>query len=202
MTPICKNRLINAVLILPLIFSPTLAADEHEADRSVLKGMLQQVEKALNARNLDAIKPLLHDDVVITFVNAEVTRGVENATSYYQRVVGQADALISDYATSATVSEPARFHGDLAIADGTADDRYTLKTGKKMDMQVIWTAIMRKENDIWKIAQLHFSANPFSNPIISGLKNSLIYSAAGAGLVALLIGYLLGRFGSSRRKSP
>jgi hypothetical protein len=53
-----------------------------------------------------------------------------------------------------------------------------------------------KENEVWQLAQLNFSASPFDNPIMQGIQNRIILFS----VIALLVGWVIGFFVGRRSK--
>ena len=182
------TTLFAALSLLALSLPLTAQDDPHAADRKLFLQYMEQVEAALNEGDIERVKPLLRDDIVVTFVNAEVTRGVDAIGEYYDKVLGGSNALLSGYATRAEVSAPARFFGDTAVADGTSIDTYIFPTGDSMEMPTRWNATLIKEDDTWKVAQLNFSADPFSNPILGAVQDQLVTFS----VVALVVGLVIG----------
>ena len=187
------TALFAALSLLSLSLPLAAQDDPHADDRKLFLQYLDQVEAALNDGAIDRIKPLLRDDIVVTFVNAEVTRGVDAIGEYYDKVLGGSNALLSEYQTTAEVSAPARFFGDTAVADGTSLDTYTFPTGDSMQMDTKWNATLVREDGQWKVAQLNFSANPFSNPILGAARDQLVTFSIVALVVGLLVGIIGGR---------
>ncbi len=187
------TALFAALSLLSLSLPLAAQDDPHADDRKLFLKYLEQVESALNDGAIDRIKPLLRDDIVVTFVNAEVTRGVDAIGAYYDKVLGGSNALLSGYQTRAEVSAPARFFGDTAVADGTSVDTYTFPTGDSMEMPTRWNATLIKEGEAWKVAQLNFSANPFANPILGAARDQLVSFSLVALTVGLVIGIVAGR---------
>lgn len=190
---------IVAALSLTTLSASTAAQDDpHAADRELFLQYLATVEAALNEGDIDKVKPLLRDDVVVTFVNAEVTRGVDAIGEYYDKVLSGSNALLSDYQTRAEVSAPARFFGNTAIADGTSIDTYTFPTGDTMEMDTKWNVTLVREDDVWKVAQLNFSVNPFDNPILGAVQGQLVTFSVVALIIGLVIGVVGGRISKKR----
>ena len=185
--------LITALALAPP-FAPALAQeDPHAEDRKLFSQYLTTVESALNDGDMDQITPLLRDDVVVTFVNAEVVRGIPAVGAYYDKVLSGSSALLSGYRTEAEVSGPARFYDNTAIADGTSIDTYTFPTGDSIQMDTRWNVTLIREDDLWKVAQLNFSANPFDNPILGAVQGQLVTFSVIALIVGLIVGVVGGR---------
>ena len=186
----------NILFFLFSIITVNLALADEEQDRETLKTYLSTFESALNNNGIDKIVPLLKEDIVVTFVNAEVARGVPEVIEYHEKTLGSSNALLKGYSTKATISAPARFYQNTAIATGTALDTYTLANGDVIKMGTIWSVTLAKDETTseWKIAQLHFSANPFDNPVMQAINNKLIIIGVICALIGLFLGLLIGRF--------
>ena len=68
-----SNIFLSAVLLASTTFS--VNADEFEEDRKAMRVILSDIEQALNDQNIDAVLKHIHEDAVITYYNAEVTKG-------------------------------------------------------------------------------------------------------------------------------
>jgi circadian clock protein KaiC len=58
------------------------------------------------------------DNATVTWLNAEVSRGKADIKAYYERMVGGEHAILKKYLTQAKLGAPAKFYGDIAVADG------------------------------------------------------------------------------------
>jgi ketosteroid isomerase-like protein len=190
------SRLLAVILLLLSagVTPPALAqADAHEADRTLLRNLLSGVEKALNEHDVDAVVPFLHPQVVITYQNAEVSRGVEEAKAFYTRMLTGPDPVVKDFSTRAEVSAPAVFYDNTAVAHGTTREHYTLVEGLDFTLDTRWTATVSKEGEDWKVASLHFSTNLFDNPILAATQQTVWMAAGGGLLIGVVLMFILGR---------
>ena len=71
------------------------AQDDSAVDRQELLGMLDTVETALNKQQFDTITPLLADDVVAVFLDAEVARGPAAVTAYIDKFLSGDAAILT-----------------------------------------------------------------------------------------------------------
>ncbi len=161
-----KGLLGIGLTILLSVFAapPLLAEEERSDDRKILLDMLATIEQGLSNSNLDNILPLLDNEVVVTFINSEVTVGPQQTQQYFNKVVGGVNPLLQSYSTKAAVTAPAIFYGDTAVAHGTTQDRYEMMNGSTINVDTNWTTTLVKKNQEWKVVALHFSANLFDNP--------------------------------------
>lgn len=184
-------RHLLTFILVGLIFATNVNADdEFEKDRSELKSLLNEIVIAINTKDIDLIMSKLHDDVVVTFLNAEVARGTSEVRNYFTKTLGADNAILSSYRTQASESSPADIYGSIALADGTANDEFIFKDGSVMTINTQWTTALVKKDDQWKILKLHFSTNVFDNPVLAAAESSLYV----IGIIALIIGLVVGVF--------
>jgi ketosteroid isomerase-like protein len=185
-------------------FSP--AAEQPDENDPVFKELLavrQGLIDAYNARDVDALVSFCHPDVVVTWQNAEVSRGREGIKTYYQKMMVGDERVVDELRANPTVDERALlFGGDTAISRGQMNDHYRLRDGSEFDLDSRWSATLVKEDDRWQIAAFHASTNAFDNDILRVVAKR---SAMLAGGVAVLPGALLGAGGcwllTRRRKA-
>ena len=161
--------------------------DPHAEDRAQLRAMLAEFEAAINAQSIDRMVAAMDDNVTVIWLNAEVSRGKDEVRAYYGRMVGHDKAILSKYLTKASLGAPAKFYGDVAIADGSAmDEFYPIARGFfRLDSR--WSTTVIKNAGQWKIVALHLSSNVFNNPLLDEVQTNIVK----AGIAGLLIGLAL-----------
>jgi uncharacterized protein (TIGR02246 family) len=172
----------------------------HDQDREALLKILSEVEKAINAQDVEAIMAQMRPDCTVIWWNAEVSRGYDEIRAYYNKMMKDEGRLITKYDTKAKLGAHARFVGagaDVALAEGTMEDEFFPVIRGPFKLNSRWSATAAKADGQWKIVSLHLSSNVFNNVLISELTKAL-WIAGGAGL---LVGGLAGWFLGSRRKA-
>jgi len=191
-----KRYLLSAVFLFWSLNGLAGAADTdpRAEDRKQLLHLMHEVEAAINEQNIDRMLTQFADNATVTWLNAEVSRGKGEIKAYYQRMVGAEGTILKKYLTKASLGAPARFYGDIAVADGsTADEFFPWKRDVfKFDSR--WSGTMAKIDGQWKLVALHLSTNVFTNPLIAEYEQMLRYVGIGAFLAGLLLTYLLMRF--------
>lgn len=190
------GRLISTAICFLWLAGINLAADNdpHAADRKQLLQLMNEVESAINEQNVDRMLTQFADDATITWLNAEVSRGKAEIKAYYQRMVGAEGAILKKYLTKASLGAPARFYGNIAVAEGsTADEFFPWKRGIfKFDSR--WSGTMAKFDGQWKLVSLHLSTNVFTNPLIAEYEQMLRLVGIGAFAAGLLLMFFLMRW--------
>ncbi len=183
-----------AAILRPI---PMTAQDAlHEEDRQALLRILSEVEKAINAQDVEAIMAQMRPDCTVTWWNAEISRGHDQIRAYYRKMMKDDGRLITKYMTRATLGDHARFVGsgaDVALADGNMEDEFFPIVRGPFKLNSRWSATAAKSNGQWKIVNLHLSSNVFTNTLISELTQALWYAGAAGVVVGGLAGWFLGR---------
>ena len=162
-----------------------------DEDRKLLRALMVEAEAALNAQSIDRFTALMTDDVTVTWLNAEVSRGKSQVKAYYQRMVGGPGTILKKYVTKVSLSQPARFYGDIAIADGKAADEFYPHARGEFRLDSNWSSTMIRIDGQWKIASLHLSSNVFTNPLLAEAERMVYYAAAGGLLAGLVLMFLV-----------
>jgi ketosteroid isomerase-like protein len=194
--------------VLPLACAlavvPTMALAQQSSDEALhaeLRALKDRAVAAVNKRDADALMRELDPNIAFTAMNNEVVHGIDEAKAYYQKMLVGAARIVQDMSLTAEPDRPADIYanGTMAVATGTSNAHFKLATGPEFDVPLRWSATLRRANDKWAIAGMHFSANMFENPMLSAMERSIKWIAIGTGVVAILVGFFAGRW--SRRRS-
>ena len=176
------------------------ATGERAEDRQQLRVLLDSMEKSVSDIDVEATLKLMQPTAVVTWQNAEVSYGVDAIREYHRRMIVGAAAKVKKFSTKATLSAPAVFYGDTAIAYGTEIDTYELAEGLSFSLNANWSTTAVKTDGQWKVAALHFSTNLFDNPLLNNAKRMIWVAAIAALLAGIVLTLLACRL--MRRKSP
>ena len=164
----------------------------HNELRAVRDGLLA----GMNAGDIDAQLAFLHPNVVVTWHNAEVSRGREGVKKYLDRMLHGLPKVVEKFGTDVQVDELSSLYGgDTAIAFGSAQEHFTLAGGKQFDFTGRWSATLVKDGGKWLVANLHTSDNIFDNPLLNAATKALWPVGGLALLVGVLGGWLIGKRG-------
>jgi hypothetical protein len=167
--------------------------DPHEAERKQLLAVFAEVEGAINDQNIDRMLAQMDDNVTVIWLNAEVSRGKNEVKAYYRRMVGGENAILKKYLTKAKVGAPAKFYGDIAVADGAAADEFYPNARGVFRLDSRWSAALARNSGEWKIVSLHLSSNVFNNPLLDEVKTDVVYAGAGGVVAGLVLMFLVMR---------
>ena len=162
------------------------ANDPHAEDRKQLLHIFAEIEKGINEQNVDRMVAQMDEKATVIWLNAEASRGHAEIKAYYGRMVGTGEAILKTYTTTAKVAAPARFFGDIAVADGTMVDTFVPIRRDAFKLDSNWSVTCAKINGQWKVVHLHLSSNVFNNNLLDEVKQ-MVWTAAAGGLIAGLV---------------
>ena len=157
--------------------------------------MRDALVEATNKPDLDLMFQHVTEDAVVTWQNAEVTRGHRGLRAYYDRMMTGPDRIVASLKTTAQTDERTRLYGtdkSSGIAFGSLEQDFTLTDGMTFHLSSRWTAHVVKDAGKWKVSAFHVSANLFDNPV---LQLAARRTAAWTAGVALPVGFLVGLAG-------
>jgi ketosteroid isomerase-like protein len=194
-------KLASFLAFLALLLVRVTAATTPEPNAAIhheLRTLKASLLDAINQGDLERQLTFLHPNVVVTWHNAEVSRGRDGVRSYYQRLTSGPEKMVEKYSADVNVDELTVLHGEnTGIAFGSSSERFVLTNGKTIELNGRWSTTMVKEGGQWLIASLHVSTNLFDNVMLASTKRLAIWVACGAGAIAALLGWFIGR----RRKA-
>ncbi len=165
----------------------TLAATDAE-----IAALRDRAVEAFNRGEMDSLASMMDRDVIITWPDAHVSRGVEAMGDHYRALLS-GDRKMAESIRLAPRIEGSRIAGDAAVVYGTLDDTFVMSDGTEVKLNSHFTATLLREKGEWKIAQLHTSGNLFDNPLLKGAIGQIGWSSGVAGgSVGLLIGLFMG----------
>lgn len=191
-----KSRLFALLLLIPLF---TYAQAPEDPAHAELRTMRDGLLAAMNKGDIEAQLPFLHPNVVITWHNAEVSRGTDGVRAYLQKQFSGPTKQVDKFSVEAKVDELSILYGgDTAIAFGSADEKFVLKSGRTFALTGRWSATMVKENGKWLIANLHASDNIFDNPLLNQFKGIMPWVGGSSLIMGMLLGWLVARRGMAK----
>jgi uncharacterized protein (TIGR02246 family) len=174
-----------------------LAAHAQAPDESVHQALRQlktTMSNALNNGDVDTIVANVTPNVVFTTMNDDVCRGPAQIRAYFQKMMTAPGHVVKKLTVSFDADAlTILYGGDTGIAYGSSNDHYDLTDGGKFDIRGRWSCTLVREGNRWLIANFHYSANVFNNPILERTRMYLIGAAIAAGIIGLLLGWFLGR---------
>ena len=177
---------------LPVSSQATPPKDE--AVHNELRAMRDGLIDAMNKGDIDRELTFMHPNVVVTWHNAEVSRGRDGVRAYLTRMLSGPNKVVSTYSATVDVDElTILYGGGTGISFGSAIEHFKLNDGRMLDLPARWTATLVKDGDKWLIASLHASDNLFDNPLLAIAKRTAYWAGGVALVVGLIAGFAIGR---------
>jgi len=182
--------LFAPVLLFAQDQKPTAENPAHQELRQLRDGLLT----AMNKGDLEGTLIFLHTNCVITWHNAEASRGRDGVRAYFNRVMTGPNKIVESFHCELKVDELTILYGDnLGISYGSSDEHFKLAGGKDLNVKGRWTATLVKENGHWLVASLHASTNLFNNVLLDFAKKAGVWAGIGCLVAGLVVGWFLGR---------
>jgi len=194
-------------LALMLAAAPAVAADAPapasgtEADHQALRAMKEQMVAAINKQDFEAARKLVHTPMLATAVTQDSFADFDAMANYFKSLFTRDTLRMKSVRLSAEADELSQIYtGTFAVTRGSTNETYELADGRAFDLKGRWTATSIKDADgSWKLLAIHSGTNFLDNPVLSAIEKSVAWAGAGAGLIGLVLGFLLGRW--RRRKA-
>jgi uncharacterized protein (TIGR02246 family) len=192
----CRLALVLALGGLALV--PLHAQEGKPAEDPVheeLRALRRDLVEAVNQNDLDRLLARLDKDVVVTWLNGEVSSGPEGVRAYYDKMMKGEKRIVDSITIDPTVDELTHLYGDTGVVYGSSQDHFTLTDGQDFVVPSRWSATVVKKNGKWLIANFHASTNMFDNPVLdTALKRTARLVGAVAAIAGLFLGLVLARF--------
>lgn len=197
------KRIAAWLWLAACVFGSGLAAaqttpDPREADHEALRALMRSATEAVNTRKFDLLTPRLHAGFTVIAVDNTKLVGIDAFRNYWNGLFDGPNAALVSVETKPVADELTFFLGDsVGVVYGTSEDTFTFrknavfKEGEKRSMKTRWSAAVVKEGDAWKLVNVHFSTNPFDNPMLDAATGAVKRTAVLAGVAGLVLGLLL-----------
>jgi ketosteroid isomerase-like protein len=182
-------RLVLGFTLLGLSSVASRGATEDPAHNE-LRALRTAVIDGISKGDIDAVLKYVHPNVVVTWQNNVVCRGADGLKTFFNRMGKE---TFRGYKVPPTPDElTILYGGDTGVSFGEVVAQYEL-LGKSFEFKSRWTATLVKENGQWLLASYHVSLNALDNPLLNSAKHSLAWAAIAAGVIGVLVGWLVGR---------
>jgi len=161
--------MISCVVGMMCMVQPVRAGDmERAEDHQALRALKDKVEMSLNGGNMDNLRTCLAKD--FTFVTSDQTALTNwpDVVAYWDGMFKSEKSPVKAMTTKFTADILTQFHApNIGYCRGTSRDVYTLKNGRKIAMTNVWSSMLVKEPDGWKIGTAHVAVNFLDNPVLA-----------------------------------
>ncbi|NIV18359.1 MAG: DUF4440 domain-containing protein [Woeseiaceae bacterium] len=201
---------LAAAMLLGAATQPLFAQEQDAAIEAIhdeIRALKRGAEEAFNEigssgrdGNIEPLLQYVHDDVVLVAMNGDTSVGKQGIRDYFvDKMAGPEPTVASVHHTFTVAALTTLYGDDTGVAYGDTVGTYELTNGMSFTVDAYWTATMVKEEGKWLLASFQFAPSIFDNPLLDEAKGMVYRIAAIAGVIGLIIGFLLAR--SFRRRS-
>lgn len=166
---------------------------DRSADHTALRALMAKGVEALNTRKFEALAPNVDAGLTVITVDSRKHVGLDAFRTYFTGLFEGPNAMLANFKTEVVVDAETTFvDANTGVAYGTSKDTFTFRDGDVRTMATRWSAVTRKDGDVWKLVNVHFSTNVLDNPVLEGAKAMAWKIAVGAAIAALLVGLVIG----------
>lgn len=198
---LCKAALLSLAAPALVMATPALAqelapsAASQSADHEALRKLKGDLVTAINTQNFEAARKLVHTPMLATAVTQDSFNNFDQMVAFYKSLYTRDTLRMKKVEIQADADELSQIYtGTFAVTRGATKEHYELADGRSFDLKGRWTGVSIKENGQWKVLAIHSGTNFLDNPVLAAIEKSMVWIAAGAGLIGLLAGFLLGRW--------
>lgn len=172
------------------------AAAADDRLREELRQLKTVYENAISSGNLAPLEPLFTPDSSGVVVDNQRFKTFAELKGIYDRFRAQFPGVVYKITLQ---PEQSQIFGDLAVARGTCDEFVKTEAGE-FTYTSSFTVVLRRTEAGWKLVRSHLTMDPFRNSIVEHfLGKAKLYFGAGALVAGLVLGFVLGRAGASRK---
>jgi ketosteroid isomerase-like protein len=196
------NKILTVTALMLVLFAPatlraqTPAAPAENPAHQELRQLRDGLLEAMNKADLEGTLKYFHTNCVVTWHNAEVSRGHDGMRAYFNRVMTGPNKIVDSFNCSVNVDELTILYGEsdnVGICFGSSNEHFKLANGKNLDVKGRWTATLVKEDGHWLVASLHVSTNLFDNVMLDMAKKTAMVAAIISLVAGVVVGWLVGR---------
>jgi len=187
----CSTAITIVTLGISSIMAQPVAAPSaaEEAEWVKIRNIKAIYEDAVNSNQLEKLKPYIAKNFHGVMVNGREARSYDNLV----KIVADLRALIGaggSYHVKISY-EPGTMFGDLAVANGAAEETIVTGSGKRFEPASTWLVNLIKEDGEWKLYRVQATMDPVNNVFVRDtVKYTGIFFGGGGVLVGALIGAL------------
>lgn len=173
-----------------------LRADE-QANREALTKIRTLYEESVKSDDISKLLPHMSGNLTAVTPTGEEVKGAQELQAYFKKIwdlIGKGGS----YQVKVNVTQTDLF-GDIAVSYGTTDEVVKTAESKEYKFSMLWTAILRREDGVWKALRMHGSLDPLSNVFVKTQMTAMKWLYGGGGLViGLIVGLILAGLRRSR----
>ena len=183
------NQLKWAVVLLAGL---ACAQAQEEAEWVKIRELKAIYQDAVSSNQIEKLRPYVASNFHGVLVTGGEARSFDDLVKRNQEI----RALIGAGGSyRVTVNhEPGTMFGNIAVANGTADEEIVTSGGKTFKFTSRWLADLIKEDGTWKLYRFAATLDPVDNVFVhDAVKHTRLFFGGGGLLIGAALGFLLRR---------
>jgi hypothetical protein len=163
---------------------------EEEAEWVKIRALKSVYEDAVSSNQLENLRPYVAGNFHAVLVTGAEARSFDDLVKRNQEVH---DLIGAGGTYRVKVNyDPGTMFGNLAVANGTAEETVITSGGKRFEYTSRWMANLIKEEGAWKLYRFQSTLDPVDNVFVQDTVKSTRLLFGGGGLaIGALLGFLL-----------
>ena len=172
----------------------TNAIDEKtRLDNEAIRNVFTNFASAINSQNNSKLMSVAREQLIVIGSNQELVSGKKTVEDYFPRIIGGQNYR---FERAGFTIEPGAIveianSGDIAKVYGRGTEKYKLDSVEHT-VSTRWSATVVKEGEEWKVASFHSGVNFSDNSVLKAFEEFGWKIGVAAGLISLLVGFILG----------
>jgi ketosteroid isomerase-like protein len=183
--------MIKSIILTLLVLCNLAFCDTLEQDKQALRDLKTLYETSVKSGDLSPLKPHLADNFSAIMITGEIVNSYTELDAFWKKSLSY---LGDDAEYTVTINpDDSIFIDNIALSSGSSVDQITGSTN--LSFTTTWSSVAQKQADgSWKLLRIQVTTHPIDNPFSEAFYQwKTILYACGAGLLALLIGYFIGK---------
>ena len=163
-----------------------------EAEWVKIRALKSAYEDAVNSNQIEKLRPYIAGNFHGVLLTGAEARSFDDLVKRNQEVH---DLIGAGGSYHVKVNyEPGTMFGNLAVANGTAEETVVTGAGKKFEFVSTWLVNLVKEDGVWKLYRFQSTIDPVDNVFVhETVKYSRLLFGGGGLAIGALLGFVLRR---------
>lgn len=158
-------------LVFFLLLGKESPAYQQTCDQQALSVLLKLVTVLINENRIEELETHIDpNDFIMVTPDAQIHVSPQDFTRYWTGLINRDSGIVKIYVDPKPISHVKFLSDTVGISVGTCQHIYKFADGHQESFQSIWTTILKKSNNEWRIASVHISANSCHESVVIGYK--------------------------------
>jgi hypothetical protein len=174
-----------------LLLSATLwGQNAEEAEWVKIRALKSVYEDAVSSNQIEKLRPYVSGNFHGVLLTGAEARSFDDLVKRNQEIH---DLIGAGGTYRVKVNyEPGTMFGNLAVANGTAEETVVTGSGKRFEFVSRWLANLIKEDGAWKLYRIQSTLDPVDNVFVhETVKSTRLFFGGGGLVIGALLGFVI-----------